>query len=382
MIAEKNKKKYNFRRFITFGRIVCMETNKTTSKILNRNISYDLLRIISALSVVMLHVSGLYIQKYPVGSMDFRIANFYDSISRFGIPIFVMISGAIFLSEEKTVTTKKLWTKNILRLFIVYLVWAFAYYAYQCIYYWNVSIFHKGILGVVTGIVYASDHFWFIFMIIGIYALVPFLRTWLSRAEKKELNYFVVLFVVFQVVRVTISILVDKSLVTQIADMVKITELSRYLGYFVLGHILAKYDVSKKLKIAIYALVPVGVVVNFIVSDVMSLRYGTYNAGIYDTFGFFTFVITVAIFIFFKGIGTKLNAGPTFTRVLGGISLDTLGIYLLHVGVLDFLGKNGILFGSLSPIVGVPVIGILTFLLCGLISALLRRIPVVGRYLA
>lgn len=348
----------------------------------NRNISYDLLRIFSALSVVILHVSGLYIQKYPVGSTDFRIANFYDSVSRFGIPIFVMISGAIFLSEGKKVLTKKLWTRNILRLFIVYIVWAFAYYAYQCIFYWKVSIFHKGLLGVVTGIVYASDHFWFIFMIIGLYALIPFLRTWLAHAEKKELDYFVILFIIFQIARVTLSILADKSLISYVSELIKITELSRYLGYFVLGHVLAKYDVSKKIKIAIYTLVPIGVIINYIVSDSMSLRDGSYNAGIYDTFGFFTFVITIALFISFKNLGSKINTESTLTRVLGNLSLDTLGIYLLHVGVLDFLCKKGILFDSLSPIIGVPVIGIFTFIICGLVSALLRRIPVIGRYLA
>ena len=59
----------------------------------SRNISFDLLRIISAFSVVMLHVSAEYIHSNPVGSLDFQLANFMNSISRFGVPIFVMISG-------------------------------------------------------------------------------------------------------------------------------------------------------------------------------------------------------------------------------------------------------------------------------------------------
>lgn len=354
-----------------------MENNKLPG----RNASLDSLRIISALSVVFLHVSGLYVQKYPLGSIGFRVSNFYNSVSRFGIAVFVMISGALFLSDYKSISLKKLWTGNILRLFIVYSIWSFAYYVYQCKYYWNASIFHNGIVGVISGCVYSSDHFWFIFMILGLYTLVPFLRTWLTHAKEKELNYFVVLFVVFQVVRVTITILTDSSLVTEISNKLTITELSRFLGYFVLGYILTKYEIPKKLKNAIYALVPIGVIVNFFVSDVMSLKAGFYHPGIYDAFGFFTFIFTVALFIFFKEVGTKLTAGLTRTRILENISLDTLGIYLLHVGILDFLNKNGILFGSLSPIIGIPVISIITFALCGLVSAFLRRIPVVGRYL-
>lgn len=359
-----------------------METNKTTSKILNRNISFDLLRIISAFCVVVLHVCTVYIKEYPVNAVDFRVANFYDSLSRFGIPIFVMISGAIFLSEEKTVTTGKLWVHNILRLFITYWIWSFAYYAFQCTYYWNVSIFHKGIVGVVNGCIYASNHFWFIFMILGLYALVPLLRTWLTRAEKKELNYFVLLFVVFQVLRVTITILADKSLVTEISNKLTITELSDYLGYFVMGHILTKYDVPKKWKRLVYCLIPIGIIANFLISDAMSLKLGYYHAGIYDSFGIFTFLISVAVFVLFKDLKQKIKGDGLFAGACRSISMDTLGVYLLHLGILDFFEAEGLLFQNFSAALGVPVISLLTFAVCCVVSALLRRIPVIGRYLS
>ena len=48
-----------------------------------RNISFDVLRIISALSVVVLHVTTKFIMMNEVGSLDFRIANLINSISRF-----------------------------------------------------------------------------------------------------------------------------------------------------------------------------------------------------------------------------------------------------------------------------------------------------------
>ena len=67
----------------------------------SRKTSFDVLRILAAFSVVMLHVSSRYIMGNSVESADFYFANFYDSINRFGVPIFVMISGAIFLDKEK-----------------------------------------------------------------------------------------------------------------------------------------------------------------------------------------------------------------------------------------------------------------------------------------
>jgi len=113
--------------------------NQDTKK---RNISFDLLRIISAFSVVMLHVSGEYIYRYQVGSLEFSLSNFMNSISRFGVPVFVMISGAIFLSESKMVSIKTLWCKNIFRMCLVFGIWSFSYYVYQ-IYRTFVSLFIK-----------------------------------------------------------------------------------------------------------------------------------------------------------------------------------------------------------------------------------------------
>ena len=139
------------------------------------NDSLDVLRVIAAFSVVVLHVSGQFIMASPVGSAEFCISNFMNSISRFGVPVFVMISGAIFLAEEKMVTIPKIWFKNILRLLIVFWVWSFGYYVFQSLYFWNYDFWNQGLLRTITGCVYASEHFWFLFMIIGLYALVPIL---------------------------------------------------------------------------------------------------------------------------------------------------------------------------------------------------------------
>ena len=345
-----------------------------------RNIAFDLLRIIAAFSVVVLHVSGVFIEKSPVGSLDFRLSNFMNSISRFGVPIFVMISGAIFLSEEKKVTVKRLWSKNILRMFIVFGVWSFAYYVYQSIFWWKFDFWRHGIVRTITGCVYASDHFWFLFMIMGLYALVPFLRTWLHHAEKKELDYFVILFMIFQIGRTTISILLDKSLVHKIFDLVKIVELSWYLGYFVLGYILMRYGVSRKVKYVLYGLVPVGVIMNYLISDYMTLQKGAYSPGIYDSFGIFTFTHSVALFVFFKDVFSKVKVSGRIEKWCVNLSLDTLGIYLMHIALLDYFKSNGFIVGSIPHVPGIILLSIVCFVISGIVAAGLRKLPFVGKY--
>lgn len=353
-------------------------TMSSTEK--KRNTSFDLLRIISAFSVIMLHASGIYLHQYPVGTLGFRLSNFMNSISRFGVPIFVMISGAIFLSETKQISVKKLWCKNIFRMAVVFGVWSFAYYVYQSLYWWKFDFWRHGLLRTITGCVYASDHFWFLFMIMGLYALVPILRTWVHNASQKELDYFVILFVIFKILHTSLSILIDKSLIHEIFNLVKIVELSWYLGYFVLGYILVRYGVSKRIKIFLYSFVPIGIAANYLISDYMSLRQGSYTPGIYDSFGLFTFLHSAALFVFFTDAVSKIKFPKKIEVLSTNIALDTLGIYLMHVALLDFCETNAFIIGRIPPFPGVILISLFCFVVCGIVSGILRRIPFVGKY--
>ena len=87
-----------------------------------RMLHYDLLRILAAFSVVMLHSASQFWYTLPVTDKDWLIMNSYDSLVRFGVPVFVMISGALFLSDDKKTDIKRLYTHNILRLLIIYIV--------------------------------------------------------------------------------------------------------------------------------------------------------------------------------------------------------------------------------------------------------------------
>ncbi len=347
-----------------------------------RSISFDLLRIISALSVVVLHVSAQYIMIQPVDSLFFRLSNFLNSISRFGVPIFVMLSGALFLSEEKELSVKKIWTKYILRIFILYWIWSFAYYVFQSLYMWKFDFWRHGIVRAVLGCVYASDHFWFLFMIMGLYALVPCLRTWVHNASKKELDYFIGIFFVSQILRTTASVLIDKTLVQEILNMIKIIELSNYLGYFILGYRLTKFGVSAKCKTFLYSFVPIGIIANYFISDWMSLKQGAYSAGIYDSFGVFTFLQVLAIFVFFTDTFAKVTFSAKMTVLIGNLSKNTLGIYVMHVGLLTYFVREGILNQLPHPVTGTVIISVFLFVFCSIAASLLRRIPFIGRYLA
>ena len=73
-----------------------------------RVIYLDYLRIAATFCVVVLHISGQNWYTTSVNSFEWNVLNFYDSIVRWVVPIFVMISGALFLDNEKELSVNKL----------------------------------------------------------------------------------------------------------------------------------------------------------------------------------------------------------------------------------------------------------------------------------
>ena len=79
---------------------------KERPAVMERKLYLDLLRVIAIAAVVMIHVSADYVI-YPCNTMDFTIGNIFDSISRLGVPLFLMVSGALILDENREFNCKK-----------------------------------------------------------------------------------------------------------------------------------------------------------------------------------------------------------------------------------------------------------------------------------
>ncbi|MBO4347055.1 MAG: acyltransferase [Lachnospiraceae bacterium] len=344
-----------------------------------RNIKLDILRILAALGVVALHVSSEYIDILPVAGVGFNIAVFINSLTRFAVPVFVMISGELFLDTQKEITVKKIWLHNVLRLFVIYLIWSYGYYVFQSLYIWKFDFYRHGLVRTVTGIVYATNHLWFIWMIIGLYILTPVIKTWLKSADEKNIRYFIDVFFFFQIIRMTLTLLVNKSLTDKMSELVTITEVSGYIGYYVLGYYLANYKINRNLKTVLYVMLPVGIALNFICAAILSKADGAYNPGIYDSFGVFTFLNCVALYLIVDKMAGKIKKGKTF---IINLSKDTLGVYLVHIMLLEVVKRQFGLDFIGNSTVSIIVITIVLFVLASGIAALFRRIPKAGRFLA
>lgn len=83
-------------------------------------------RIIATFAVVFLHVAGFFLNA-GMDSQYWWFGNIFSSFSKWCIPVFVMISGALLLSPDKTESMETFYRKRVSKIFIPILFWSMLY---------------------------------------------------------------------------------------------------------------------------------------------------------------------------------------------------------------------------------------------------------------
>lgn len=141
----------------------------------------DAARVGACFMVIVLHAAAV---NFHVFDDQWGASNFYDSLTRSCVPVFLMISGVLLLNRQESLPA--FFSKRFARILPPLLFWSLFYMA------WNA--FHGKHYGNVFGWLQAlangpvAFHLWYLYAILGIYLFVPFLRTiWQAAgaAEKK-----------------------------------------------------------------------------------------------------------------------------------------------------------------------------------------------------
>lgn len=158
----------------------------------------DVIRIIAVLAMIMLHAAAAGFGRFGARTVSWQVCNLYDSLVRFCVPVFVMVSGMFLLNPEREYDLKKLYFTKILRIATAYLFWA-AFYSMipliSALVRGEMPAGHGYLYIIVRGIVAGHFHLWFLFMITGLYIVTPLLR--LIVKDDKLTIYFIVLGLIF-----------------------------------------------------------------------------------------------------------------------------------------------------------------------------------------
>lgn len=337
-----------------------------------RIIYLDMLKILSCIFVVLIHVTAPGFHDIKLRSLSWNVNLFFNMLGRFAVPVFIMVSGALFLDNEKEIDIKKLWKKNILRLVIIYIVWTLIYSIYAL---YNGSETINFISIIKKSIRSSYYHLWFLPMIIAIYVIIPLLKPFTK--NKKLIEYFLLIFFFLKIIPYTLD-LFKVSYIAQIVKRIDVPLLS-YTGYFILGHYLNKYEIEKKKRIIIYI---IGII-SFIISVVGTSLFSIYMKKATETFArelsLTSFFLSVFVFVFIKYKYQNKEISERIKKIIIHLSKHTLGVYLIHPLFRDII-KNQMNI-SFNRLTNLPIIFAIMLLISYIISYILSKIPKINKYL-
>lgn len=344
----------------------------------------DMLRIAATVAVVMIHVAVRGWRSMDMHTAQWHALSFFSSISRWGTPIFVMISGALFLDERREVRLRRLFSKNILRILIAFVFWSAVY---------AVPFFlrDRSVFGLISNFLTGSYQLWFLYMIVGLYLITPLLRRITS--DRSALRYFLLLSLCFtfllpmlgKAIRLA-DILLHKDgalyagLTTGYSNM-KFYFTLGYVPYFLLGHALNTAQLSKKAERVIYALGLLGFAATVWGTEWLSRVLGAPCKGFMDEMTLNVLLQSAAVFTFAKCRLSAACSGKRGSAVVRSLSKCSFGIFLVHPGVLSILERLGFRASAFPAAIGAVIVTAGIFAISYGLSAILNAIPIVKKYL-
>jgi len=344
----------------------------------------DLIRIVGIVLVVTLHVSNEYYTAIYQTSLDsaayWWTATVYKSLTLSCIPLFIMLSGALLLQPSKLNEPIRVFLrKRANRIGLAFAFWSAVYIAWSFYVNQIPVTFYNVIEGtgksLLTGTWY---HFWFLYLIAGLYLITPVLRAVVAYKAQNLLKYLIILWFLGVAVAPLLQLITGYSLNSSVFVF------GGWIGYFVLGTYLQNKRVRSSI---LYGLFLLG-----LVWTISSTWYMHFLAHSLQQDYFFLDYLTAnviaasaALFMIlsrFKPDWLGSN-NRRVSQVAHAISENTLPIYLLHVIILESLQKGYFGFKlsltTMNPVIGVPLITIVTFFITLGLVLLMKKVPVLKK---
>ena len=376
----------------------------------------DWMRVAACLMVMVVHST----EPFYLGGEGSRIltegdaywASFFDTFVRACVPLFVVASS--YLQFPLHYSTGEFLRRRALRVLVPFLCWSIVYALA-----WGEPV--DNLRSLLLNFNYAAGHLWFVYMLVGIYLLMPMLSPWAERVGKRELQFYLLLCFATTLIPFVRALAADgaapviygptgipnRALYPLWGEASWNTYglfyyLSGFIGYLLLGLYLRRFvgnlSWGKTLAVALPAwLVGFAICFGGFIVMVMNDAAGQFpiegptglaaaweTTWINDTAG--VFLMTIGWILVFR----KINAGGWFYRtVLLPISKASYGMYLCHMIALAFfsgwlrqslgLGLDGQL-GIWTTPVQILLTALITFATVALFCVAVQRIPKLGKW--
>lgn len=318
-----------------------------------REYAFDILRVISMIMVIIIHIANVYCRSFGmISTKSYLISLIFNTICRVSVPIFFMISGSLLLDRS---FNKEKYLKRVLKYVILIVVWDIIYLVWE---YFYLGIKYDKLYMLVIDPYRA--HLWFLYTILVLYAIQPLLKLIMDKSNN-----------VVKIILLTVWIIL--SLASMINPYVaKFFTIFSYIGYFIIGKYL--YDFIKKYDLRKYNISLVLImIICFSISIWMNYSLSIKLNQFYNLFfAYRTPFIMISSFALYVLIISNYRK-DSLNKFITGLSDLSLGVYLIHGIFLDVTVKVFI-YSSINSLIGIPIFTLIIFVLSIISTFIIKKI--------
>ena len=339
-----------------------------------REFALDLLRVLACFLVIWQHVTEAYYinPDMTVPSHDeMPLIGWMNSMTPIEVPLFVMISGYFLLPLKMDITA--FFKRRFTRILIPFVVWCVAYAAYFMAYRGDtLTQFFRNVAHIPVNFGVEIGHMWFIYMLLGLYMLVPVISPWLEQCSKRQLQGYLGVWV-FTTCLPYIHLWFPEFLGECFWNPTPMLHyFTGFAGYFVLGYYIKRYgalSVRTSLLMLVCGYLFTVAVYQYRLPRVTMVP----DLGVCWRFcGVNMMVMTYAMFSLVSQI--KWQGNNAFGRWISSFAKLSYAVYFIHIMVLNFY--RDWLSDSLEHVYfQMPVITVLSFLTSYIVIWVLAKLP-------
>lgn len=332
--------------------------------------SIDLIRLLVAVAIIIIHVSGFVVAiSHQVSPDSLNIGLFFSYYFRWGTPIFIMISGYLLIGSNAP--AKTFYRQRTSRLAIPFVFWNIFYYFL----YTRLNSVRPTTIDFINRISGGGPfyHLYFLYLISGLYLITPLLNKYII--PKVNLNIFVPILMILSYLYVLAYVWLG---LPQLNNA--FTWFVLYIGYYLAGYWFTQIKTRpKKILVALSLILPFIAVLG---NRYFINLYGYTDQGEFVAHRLSYFIAIPACLVFLYLVNLK-NAflPPKYLNLLNKISSLSFGVYLIHPAIIQ-------IFVTLHPFADylknypvtwmfilIPLVTILSFLSI----RILKSLPLLNR---
>ena len=336
-----------------------------------RRTELDLCRILGCLMVLMIHAGADIYHEIPLNGAAFRVINLLSTAVRGGVPLFFMLTGALFLTRP-TLDLRRMLVRHALRLTGLFYLWSLLYAALRALG-GGFATTRDFFFALMAG----HYHLWFLPAMVLCYLFLPVVHAAIHRGGLDG-RYLLGLFFFLGIFLANCNLTPDTAPVLNRFTLNFSLDYLPYLGYAVWGWWLATKEMPRK-TLWIAPLVYLAVTLLASIGNRWYSGYkGEADGWLFSYFSLPSFLQAGAAFCFFLALkGREFRHAGAIAKLADA----TLGVYLIRPLLIHVLERAGLAVTPAAPVLGLLGFFLLLAVLCFTLVLIAKKIPLLRRIL-